>query len=510
MFVIINSTPTRINKSHLVDLYEKVSWAAPDKKFAAQVVEHAVRRGGQPAALPINRLGGRSKQEKWILQAELFNEIHRWVIGRLEEAAEAGDRPRRWSSASTRWCATSSRPPRRCGARRGATPNYMVTRPVTLKAMLRVCADLAHVDAEPVDGRVRSAGSAARAVDRRDRDVPQRRLLRALPGQGPGRARRPHPPRARPPRRHRTRRPQEARTGRRGIATRSAALDPRVGRGSCRGPRRGHGWGTMPGDANRARPRVLWALWVMVFVAVGGAGCSSKGGSGIGGSIPCDGPRDCASGKVCAGGTCADPGNGRPGHAVFGDARLRRGKLLRRPHRRLHDGRRPRHRRRVHVRSAVQPAAALRDDRVLRNVRRRAATTDLGGACHATADCLSGLYCGAGAQCAPLKTAFPPFAGATCTDEGAFRGYFEVPRPGKPPADFFRLPFPNDVARHRRERSTSPTSPSRDRRRWASTSCSSTSTPGRPTSTASRPRPASRSASPTTSTTRPRPATSCS
>ena len=52
MFVIINSTPTRINKSHLVDLYEKVSWAAPDKKFAAQVVDHAVRRGGQPAALP--------------------------------------------------------------------------------------------------------------------------------------------------------------------------------------------------------------------------------------------------------------------------------------------------------------------------------------------------------------------------------------------------------------------------------------------------------------------------
>ncbi|HVO36400.1 MAG TPA: DGQHR domain-containing protein, partial [Gemmatimonadales bacterium] len=28
MFVIINSTPTRINKSHLVDLYERVSWAS--------------------------------------------------------------------------------------------------------------------------------------------------------------------------------------------------------------------------------------------------------------------------------------------------------------------------------------------------------------------------------------------------------------------------------------------------------------------------------------------------
>ncbi|HVB48485.1 MAG TPA: DGQHR domain-containing protein, partial [Burkholderiales bacterium] len=37
MFVIINSTPTRINKSHLVDLYESVSWAAPDRKFAARI-----------------------------------------------------------------------------------------------------------------------------------------------------------------------------------------------------------------------------------------------------------------------------------------------------------------------------------------------------------------------------------------------------------------------------------------------------------------------------------------
>ena len=35
--------------------------------------------GDSPLRYQINRLGGRSKQEKWILQAELFNEIHRWV-----------------------------------------------------------------------------------------------------------------------------------------------------------------------------------------------------------------------------------------------------------------------------------------------------------------------------------------------------------------------------------------------------------------------------------------------
>ena len=79
MFVIINSTPTRINKSHLVDLYERVSWAAADKKFAANVVDRLYVEGDSPLRYKINRLGGRSKQDKWILQAELFNEIHRWV-----------------------------------------------------------------------------------------------------------------------------------------------------------------------------------------------------------------------------------------------------------------------------------------------------------------------------------------------------------------------------------------------------------------------------------------------
>src|SRR6266404_5510365 len=79
MFVIINSTPTRINKRHLVDLYERVSWAEPDRRFAARIVEMLYSEQDSPLRYRINRLGGRSKQEKWILQAELFNEIHRWI-----------------------------------------------------------------------------------------------------------------------------------------------------------------------------------------------------------------------------------------------------------------------------------------------------------------------------------------------------------------------------------------------------------------------------------------------
>jgi DGQHR domain-containing protein len=152
MFVIINSTPTRINKSHLVDLYQKVSWAQPDKKFAAQVTEKLYSEGDSPLRYKINRLGGRSKQDKWILQAELFNEIHRWasmdwrkiekrnpkreverVYGIVRDFFKACEKV--WGPA---WGSSAS----------------MVTRPVTLKAMIRVCADLAHVDDEPLEGRI--------------------------------------------------------------------------------------------------------------------------------------------------------------------------------------------------------------------------------------------------------------------------------------------------------------------------------------------------------------------
>ena len=119
MFVIINSTPTRINKSHLVDLYERVSWAAPDKKFAAKVVDKLYSEGDSPLRYKINRLGGRSQQEKWILQAELFNELHRWASAEWKSIEKKVARPAR-SSASTTASATSSRRRRRPGAKPGA------------------------------------------------------------------------------------------------------------------------------------------------------------------------------------------------------------------------------------------------------------------------------------------------------------------------------------------------------------------------------------------------------
>ena len=152
MFVIINSTPTRINKSHLVDLYEKVSWAAPDKKFAANVVERLYSGGDSPLRYKINRLGGRSKQDKWILQAELFNEIHRWAS--MEWRSIEKRSPKREAERFYEVARDFLKAAEKVWGPAWAGPQSMVTRPVTIKAMLRVCADLAHVDAEPVEGRV--------------------------------------------------------------------------------------------------------------------------------------------------------------------------------------------------------------------------------------------------------------------------------------------------------------------------------------------------------------------
>jgi hypothetical protein len=72
-------------------------------------------------------------------------------------------------------------------------------------------------------------------------------------------------------------------------------------------------------------------------------------------------------------------------------------------------------------------------------------TGEVGAHCQANGDCLSGLSCARDQTCQSTAIAYPRYGGAACADEGPFRAYFEVPRPAQPPADFFRLPFPNDV-----------------------------------------------------------------
>jgi DGQHR domain-containing protein len=140
MFVIINSTHTRINRSHLVDLYEKVSWESPEKKFTAKVVNLLYSEADSPLQYKINRLGGRSKQEKWILQSEVFNELlkvvmahKRWIESHLAMNAER--------------CYALVRDYLK-GVKEvmvevwGNNERYMFTRDVTIKALIRVLNDL--------------------------------------------------------------------------------------------------------------------------------------------------------------------------------------------------------------------------------------------------------------------------------------------------------------------------------------------------------------------------------
>lgn len=86
--------------------------------------------------------------------------------------------------------------------------------------------------------------------------------------------------------------------------------------------------------------------------------------------------------------------------------------------------------------------------------------SDLGDTCGVATDCYAGLTCAAGGTdngtvCtspialpddAPARPPVPLWAGVECEpDATAATAYFEVPRGGAKLADFYRLPFPNDV-----------------------------------------------------------------
>ncbi|MCB9183895.1 MAG: DGQHR domain-containing protein [Flavobacteriales bacterium] len=139
MFVIINSTPTRINKSHLIDLYERVSWEKPDKRMAAKVIEKLYSEDTSPLQYRINRLGNRSKQDKWIMQAELFNEVHRWVLRGFDKSEKVNE-----SNVNRRYRIMQDffKAAKAAFGPAWGDAKYHITKPVTIKALIRVCADL--------------------------------------------------------------------------------------------------------------------------------------------------------------------------------------------------------------------------------------------------------------------------------------------------------------------------------------------------------------------------------
>jgi hypothetical protein len=176
---------------------------------------------------------------------------------------------------------------------------------------------------------------------------------------------------------------------------------------------------------------------------VGLAGCFTKGIADFGGKT-CGAAADCSGGQVCAGGHCKDPGTGVPGNPCSATRDCAAGNYC--------DG----------VAGACTAGGSIpsggacaSDKQCLPPLRcdltgfygtcTPGGSVDVGGTCAANQECLSGLWCGQNGKCAALVEAFPPYPGTTCTDEGPFRAYFEVPRPGRPPTDFYRLPFPNDI-----------------------------------------------------------------
>jgi len=151
MFVIINSTHTRISRSHLVDLMEKVTYnATPEKKWAAWIVSRLYEDSLSPLQYKINKLGGRSQQEKWILQSELFNEIYKFVDPRKEKEGDGS--LHRYIASEFGWDRRGDRAPElffayfRAVARTledlWGNRNYQLTSSVTIKALVRVLGDL--------------------------------------------------------------------------------------------------------------------------------------------------------------------------------------------------------------------------------------------------------------------------------------------------------------------------------------------------------------------------------
>jgi hypothetical protein len=123
-----------------VDLYERVSWETPEKKFAAKLVNLLYEESDSPLRYRINRLGGRSRQEKWILQSEVFNEIFKVVQGNRrffdDHFSMRADR----AYTIVRDYLKAVRDV--MDAVWGDNDKFMFTRDVTLKALFRVFGDL--------------------------------------------------------------------------------------------------------------------------------------------------------------------------------------------------------------------------------------------------------------------------------------------------------------------------------------------------------------------------------
>jgi DGQHR domain-containing protein len=140
MFVIINSTQTRINRSHLIDLLDRISVYDEETRLAANIVRKLYEEDSSPLQYKINRLGGRSRQEKWILQAELFNEIKKLVVQNEELFIKSfRAKPDKAFALIADFLKAVRTVMEKIW---GSNDRYKFTSSVTLKALIRVLADL--------------------------------------------------------------------------------------------------------------------------------------------------------------------------------------------------------------------------------------------------------------------------------------------------------------------------------------------------------------------------------
>jgi DGQHR domain-containing protein len=144
MFVVINSTHTRINKSHIIDLYEKIEWGTDaHKKFSARLTRMLYEESDSPLRYHVNMLGGRSRQDLWINQAQLYGEVHRFVTRKDAERWTTDGRGLSHARGYGFLRDVLRAARAAFGEAWGDNRRFMVTRDVTLKALVRVACDVA-------------------------------------------------------------------------------------------------------------------------------------------------------------------------------------------------------------------------------------------------------------------------------------------------------------------------------------------------------------------------------
>ena len=136
MFVIINSTPTRLNRSHLIDLYDRLLRATPIDKAAAKAVALCYDETDSPLFHKVDMLGRYRRSERWIRQASLYREVHR-LVTRNEKLF--GDPPK--AKAVYEVVRDFLRAARKTFREAWDNPRYQVTTDVTLMALIRVLSE---------------------------------------------------------------------------------------------------------------------------------------------------------------------------------------------------------------------------------------------------------------------------------------------------------------------------------------------------------------------------------